>query len=112
MFAVSFLQEMQFFGGGIAVVGLAFLLFGLAVPYVVLSLRDGQNEERDPEIGLKSALYFMFSLSILLALTGLTFIVVDALEDRGSSSMSADFTDAQRNGFAMIVSAFAFGLFH
>src|SRR5262245_61349972 len=94
-------RDPELFVGLFAFMGLGFVLVGLAFPYLVLSLRDTRNEERDPEIGLKSALYFMFSLSILLVLSGLTIIVVDVLEDR---STSIDFSDAQRNGFGMIVS--------
>ena len=34
------------------------------------------------EIGLKSALYFLFSLSILLVLSGLTILIVDFFDGR------------------------------
>src|SRR6516162_3438017 len=55
---------------------LPFVLLALAIPYAVLYLRDSRNEEHDPEIGLKATAYFMFSLSILLVLSGLTVIVI------------------------------------
>jgi hypothetical protein len=108
MFAANIFHDLEMLGGGAALGALGFVLFGLAIPYLVLSLRDGQNEQRDPEIGLKSALYFMFSLSVLLVLAGLTAVVVDALDER----YAYDLTEAQRNGFAMIISGIAFGLFH
>jgi hypothetical protein len=108
MFAANLFRDLEYFGGGFFAGAMGFVLFGLAIPYLVLSLRDGQNEERDPEIGLKSALYFMFSLSVLLVLGGLTAVVVDALDERSAYDLS----EAQRNGFAMIISGIAFGLFH
>ena len=107
--------NLQIFGG-FAVLAGPIALLGLAIPYAVLYLRDSRNEEHDTEIGLKSALYFMFSLSILLALAGLTVLVVDFLsEEKGFSASAKSFTDFnanQRNGCAMIVSGFAIGLFH
>ena len=100
-------------------------LLGLAIPYAVLYMRDSRNEEHDSEIGLKSALYFMLSLSILLILLGLTVLVVDFMQDKTTSIPSgpssppmpttrttSEFTEAQRGGFAMMVSGFAIGLFH
>src|SRR5438128_1314873 len=100
-----------FVGSMMAFAVVPYVLLGLAIPYAVLYMRDSRNEEHDAEIGLKSALYFMLSLSILLILTGLTIIVVDFLEDNratgpGSRPFS-DFTRGQRNGFAMMVSGFA-----
>src|SRR5207247_2518708 len=63
-----------------------------------------------------SALYFMYSFSILLCLTGLTIIVIDyLLADQRAARVSnplSDFSEAQRTGFAMIVSGLAIGLFH
>jgi hypothetical protein len=103
------------FLAALAMVGAPFALLGLALAYAVLHLRDSRNEEHDPEIGIKSALYFLFSLSILLILTGLTFIVVDLLREDKSTSTSktlSDFNEMQRNGFALIVAGFALGLFH
>jgi hypothetical protein len=109
----------EFFAGAasvVVIVGLAFALVGLALPYAVLYIKDRRNDEHDPEIGLKSALYFMLSLSILLILTGLTVLVIDFLteEDRLGTGVrrSSEFSDVQRTAFAMMVSGFAIGLFH
>ena len=101
---------------GFAALGIPIALLGLAIPYVVLYLRDGRNEEHDSEIGLKSALYFLFSLSILLILSGLTILVVDFLMDEKGPFPAAkrlnDFSEAQRNAGGMMVAGFALGLFH
>ncbi len=102
--------------GGFAAFGIPIALLGLAIPYAVLYLRDGRNEDHDPEIGLKSALYFMFSLSILLILSGLTILVVDFL--MGDKKLApagkplTEFSETQRNAAALMVSGFAIGLFH
>lgn len=56
-----------------------YLLLGLAIPYAVLRLRDGSGGERDPQLGLKALLYFAFSLAVLVVLSGLTVVAVDAL---------------------------------
>jgi hypothetical protein len=107
-----------------------FALLGLAIPYAVLKMRDARAEEHDPEIGLKSALYYIFSLSILLILLGLTILVVDALKDTGSKATTRavrrpgdfdpsppppakkEFNQAQRTGAAFMVSGFAVSVFH
>ncbi len=106
-----FLREIE----GPAVFVAAISLLGLAFVYAVLYLRDSRNEVHDPEIGLKAALYFMFSLSILLMLSGLTILIVDFLKDdknAPSGKPLADFNEAQRTAFAWMVSGFAIGLFH
>ena len=101
----------------IALALLPVALLGLAIPYAVLYVKDRRNEDHDSEIGLKSALYFMLSLSILLILTGLTILVVDfLLEDKRAQvptpRPSGEFSPVQRNAFALMVSGFAIGLFH
>jgi hypothetical protein len=105
--------------GFVSVFALALIptaLLGLAFAYAVLYIKDRRNEEHDSEIGLKAALYFMLSLSILLILTGLTVLVIDFLteEDRipAGARRSSEFTEVQRSAFAMMVSGFAIGLFH
>ncbi len=109
-------SELAGIGGLVALAFIPYLLLGLAVPYAVLYVKDRRNEEHDSEIGLKSALYFMLSLSILLILSGLTVLVVDFLteEDRmpAAARRSSEFSDIQRTAFAMMVSGFAIGLFH
>jgi hypothetical protein len=61
-------------------VGSPVLLLGLAIPYAILKVRDARSEDSDSEIGLKSALYYGFSLGILLSLAGLTFLVYQLFE--------------------------------
>jgi hypothetical protein len=56
------------------------LLLGLAIPYAVLALRDSREVERDPQVGWKAALYFIFSLCLLQVLTGLTVFIYDLLD--------------------------------
>jgi hypothetical protein len=65
------------------------LLLGLAIPYAVLRLRDSRNVEHDPQLGMKAALYFSFSLAILISLTGLTVLVVDLFSGGGASFLAA-----------------------
>ena len=57
-----------------------FVLLGLAIPYAILHARDSRGVERDPHLGLKTAMYFFYSLSILIVLTGLTIIAVDMVQ--------------------------------
>ena len=69
------------------------LLMGLAIPYAVLRLRDAKGEP-EAQAGFKAALYFFFSMSVMLILTGLTIIVVDLV-------MTTDFgLGPPRNRFA------------
>jgi hypothetical protein len=99
---------------GIGIFALPLLgLLSLAVPYAVLYLRDSRNEEHDPEIGLKAVAYMMFSLSILLILSGLTVIVITwVLDQTPDASYPFDFSQQVRIAAAMMVSGLAIGLFH
>jgi hypothetical protein len=90
-----------------------FVLLGLAIPYAVLRLRDAQNRQADPQLGLKVVMHYFFSLGILIALSGLTVWVVDFILQldlfRGSSSYSTYNREpfpngAQRTGMGLIVS--------
>src|SRR5262245_43032249 len=77
-----------FFRSGIMMGVMAWLLIplallGLAIPYAVIRFRDARGESQDPQVGIKCALYFFFSLALLLFETGLTIIVVDLMLDRG-----------------------------
>jgi hypothetical protein len=98
---------------------LPFLLLGLAIPYAILHSRDSRGVERDPQLGLKTALYFFYSVSILMVLMGLSIIVVDLLRDlqlfgpapfgprpRGGSS----FNSTRRFGSSLMFAGFIFGL--
>jgi hypothetical protein len=89
-----------------------FLLLSLALPYIVLRLRDQQGLERDPQVGLKAALYFFFSLGILLVLSGLTVIAVDMVQDKAQPRLPGaplfqppeeTMNPARRTGWAMMV---------
>jgi hypothetical protein len=82
----------RFFGIGFVVLfGTAapMLLLALAIPYAILKMRDARTEANDPEIGLKSALYYGFSLGIVVSLIGLTFLVYEGLEKSSSSNRSS-----------------------
>jgi hypothetical protein len=123
---MSLFGQFPFGPGDLAYMGFASILslllipvalLGLAIPYAVLYVKDRRNEEHDAEIGLKSALYYMLSLSILLILTGLTILVIDFLvEDKRAPAPtprpSSEFSPVQRTAFALMVSGFAIGLFH
>jgi len=99
-----------------------FVLLGLAIPYAILHARDSRGVERDPHLGLKTALYFFYSLSILVVLTGLTIIALDMVkEQQGLFGAQAPgpmrapqsnqwFNDAKRVGTGLIFAGFVFGL--
>jgi hypothetical protein len=94
---------------------LPFALLGLAIPYAILRLQDARAEQHDPEIGIKAALYFIFSLSILVVLTGINVLVIDALEDRpnvGRNRPDDGLTNGQRLGCGLVVAGLALGLLH
>jgi hypothetical protein len=96
------------------------LLMGLAIPYAVLRLRDVKGEP-EPQAGFKAALYFFFSLSMMLVMTGLTIIVVDLVmtTDFGLGAPRNRFggrepfpNDAQRTSFGFMISGGLFALIH
>lgn len=107
------------------------LLLGLALPYGVLRLRSAPSADPpDPQVGLKAALYFFFSLGILLILNGLTVIAIDLVT--GDDNVQQNFPWAQpanqfgapaqqdedfpnaahRTGGAMIASGLLFVVIH
>jgi hypothetical protein len=101
------------------------LLLALAIPYGIMYLRNGQEGPRDPQIGIKVALYFFFSLSILLVLNGLSVFAVDALVEPTSfpgsfdptfgpvgTSSSKDLRPAQRTAGALVVAGLFFVVIH
>jgi hypothetical protein len=72
-----FLESMMISSGFALLALLPFLLLGLAIPYAILRIRELQSRETDPQLGLKAALHFFFSLGILITLTGLTVLIVN-----------------------------------
>jgi hypothetical protein len=101
------------------------LLLALAIPYAVLRLRAQKNEEQDPQLGLRTALHFFFSLSVLLVLNGLTIIAVDFVRDRNppvprpgfpqrqqNFALQDEYTDAKRAGVGLILGGVVFGIIH
>ena len=97
-----------------------FVLLGLAIPYAVLHSRDSRSLERDPQLGIKTALYFFYSVCILLILSGATVIVVDMVQDQQWGAPAGGFAPvrrsgewfnpAKRNGTALIFAGLTFGL--
>jgi hypothetical protein len=73
------------FGSLVPLLLLPYLLLLLAFPYAVLRLRDAHSRAPDPQLGFKCTLQFFFSISVLLILTGLTIIVVDAIFQIGQA---------------------------
>jgi hypothetical protein len=94
------------------------LLLGLAIPYAVIHLRGQPGLQRDPQVGIKVALYYFLSISILLLLTGLSVLVVDALVEAGPGRAGAlaarggDMRQAQRTGWALVVCGTVLTLLH
>jgi hypothetical protein len=104
------------------------LLLALAIPYGIMYLRNGQEGPRDPQIGIKVALYFFFSLSILLVLNGLSVFVVDALVEprptfttspfdpsigpAGGTTSSKELRPAQRTAGALVMAGLFFIVIH
>jgi len=111
---------------------LAPLLFlALALPYAVLRLRDAQNRQPDPQLGFRAAQHFFFSLGVLLALTGLSTIVADLVQQalppprwvmgaqppfgqpfRQAARQEEIGNDVQRTGAALLLSGILFAGLH
>jgi len=97
-----------------------FVLLGLAIPYAILHARDSRGLERDPHLGLKTAMYFFYSLSILIVLTGLTIIAIDMVQERQglfgapapvrAPQSTQWFNEAKRVGAGLIFAGIVFGL--
>src|ERR1700682_4197694 len=58
----------------------AYVLLGLWVPYLLVRARDRRSEHHDPQIGIKAALYFFYSLALLVLLNGLMIVVLDMMQ--------------------------------
>jgi hypothetical protein len=52
-----------------------FLLFLVALVYVALRVRDAKAEHPDPELGLKTAYWFLYTLGVLVAHFGATILL-------------------------------------
>jgi hypothetical protein len=89
-----------------------FPLIALAIPYAILRYRDSRSERPDPQLGIKAALYFFFSLGIVLFLEGLTIIVVDLLLETRQQPPGQGLTPNQRSGLGMIVAGLVVTLLH
>src|SRR5437762_2566678 len=114
-------RELGLFMGLASVVLLSpLILLGLAIPNAILHQRNAREVERDPQLGLKAALYFFYSVSILLFLTGLSIIIVDLMRDAELLGVNAGFrrgapgtfTGEKRTGAALMFAGFTFGLAH
>jgi hypothetical protein len=88
------------------------MLVSLAVPYVVLRMRESRSASPDPQIGVKAALYFFFSFGIVLFLTGLTTFVMDLLVDKRPPAVAQGLNDVQRASLGVMVSGFFFAVLH
>jgi hypothetical protein len=119
----NFVREMAGVGGTIIFLAIVpFALWGLAIPYAILRIRDGSKPEQDPQLGLKAALYFSHSLGILLLLTGLTIYSVDlSVHQFGSRSMGQakgvmdhlkEFNELHRTACALMLSGFVISFIH
>jgi hypothetical protein len=99
-----------------SVYALLFLfLLSVLVGYILLRLRDNQRQERDPELGIKVALHFFLSVSILLVLFGLTTVVVDLLTSKRAAGLAAvgdEMSTAQRTGWGLTVAGGLLSLLH
>jgi hypothetical protein len=105
---------------GVAVLLVLPLLLGLAIPYAILHYRDGRSAERDPQIGLKAALYFFLSVSVFIFLLGASILVVETLNEmqlfgpvggggfRGGPK--AGFNVMKRSAAGFMFTGFTFGL--
>jgi hypothetical protein len=125
MFEDLFMRGRLFSGFAItAVLVLPLLLLGLAIPYAILHYRDSRGAERDPQLGLKTAMYFFFSVSVLVFLLGVSIIAVDTLNELqffgpvggggggggGFGRARGAFGPTKRIGAAFMFAGFTFGL--
>lgn len=103
-----------------------FLLLALAIPYAVLKLRRQRDEENDPQVGLKAALHYFFSVSVILFLSGFNILAVEWVREKKpppapvvgrqpKRPLAASITGenpTQRLGTALTFSGLTFGLAH
>jgi hypothetical protein len=102
-------------GGAIFVYALILsgsMLISLAIPYVVLRMRDKGSPSPDPQIGIKSALYYFFSVGIILVLTGLTTLVMDVLVGKGPPAPGGGLNDFQRASLGVMTAGMICAFLH
>jgi hypothetical protein len=108
-----------FAGLGFSLILLAILpsiLFVVALIYVALRVRDARADNPDPELGLKSAYWLLYTLGILIFHIGLTVLFshwLEALEITGPQKFQGNFggrmggmndswSQASRTGWALV----------
>jgi hypothetical protein len=94
---------------------LPLFLLTLLVGYILLRQRDNQRQERDPELGIKVALHFFFSVCLLLLLTGLTVVTVDAMTSTKAGRLAPPrdgMSAAQRTGWGLAVAGLLLSVLH
>jgi hypothetical protein len=104
----------EFIGGLVFVYTLilaASSLISLAIPYIVLRMRDSRSGTPDPQIGIKAALYYFFSVGIILFLTGLTTLIMDILVDK-KAAPGQGMNAVQRTSLGVMTSGAFFALLH
>lgn len=101
-------------------------LLTLLAGYVLLRVRDARTEERDPDIGIKAALHYFLSLSILLIVNGLTLVAVEAMTSkptktervapgggfRNGPAIKEDTSATQRTGWGLAAAGLLLSLLH
>jgi hypothetical protein len=117
---VTLVNDFLYLSGMMAVFalsGMPLALLSFAIPYALLRLQDSREENHDPQVGLKAVLYFVFSLGVLILLTGLNILLYDFIQDHnpggfGRPAATTSFRPAQRYGVALVVVGIAVCLGH
>lgn len=91
---------------------LPLVLLAPLVGYILLRVRDSQRQENDPELGIKVALHFFLSLSILLIVNGLATVTVDAMTANKAAPPRNEMSPAQRTGWGLAVAGLLLSLLH
>jgi hypothetical protein len=96
---------------GFGILAAPFLLFSFVIPYALLRLQDSRNPEHDPQIGVKSVFYFIFSLGVLIFLIGLNILVYDYILER-TEAYKWDWSSAQRVSTSLMATGVGICLLH
>ena len=92
----DFLQYLVY--GGMQIFSLVFIptaAMMIFVPYVVLRLRDARNSRHDGQLGIKTALHALMSVSMFVFYCGLSIVAVELF------AMAQWWSDTTRMGLAM-----------